>query len=173
MTMLERVVLSEVAIEKIVKAAIEGYEAPYKEERLGILLGRVSGDIALVKRAVVYGGGERRRTSASVDQYNFERRVKDLQKESDLSFLGSFHTHVEINGSISSAPSPADKIPLCDDPPSLIEIIACVWAGDGTPRPSNYFLQVKYGGYRCRMSGRNYEAGFRILPVFSEGAKNE
>ena len=109
--MLKRITLSEGATDTIIDAAIQGYEARYKEERLGILLGHVYDGIALVKRAVVYRGGKRPRISASVDPYKFEQRVNALREESGLSFLGSFHTHNEVNGSISSA--------LSDVPTSL------------------------------------------------------
>jgi hypothetical protein len=87
-----------------------------------------------------------------------------------LDFLGSFHTHNEVNGSISSALSRDDKKTLCDDPPSLIEIIAAIWASDASVRPSNYYLQGGRSGYRYRMAGYDYRQDFRILPVFSETA---
>jgi hypothetical protein len=168
--MLKRITLSEIATDMIVSAAIRGYKARYKKEQLGILLGRVSRGVALVEEAVVYHGGQRTRTAAFVDPCQFERRVNVLREESGLEFLGSFHTHVEVNNSISTAPTPADKIPLCDDPPSFIEIIAAVWASDASVRPSNYYLQGARGGYRYRMSGYDYQQGFRILPVFSNAA---
>jgi hypothetical protein len=165
--MIKRITLSESATDTIINAAVLGYEARYKEEQLGILLGLVSSGIALVKRAVVYRGGERTRTSASVDPYKFEQRVNTLQEESGLDFLGSFHTHNEINGSISSALSEADKTPLCDDPPSLIEIIAAIWANNASVRPSRYYFQGGGDGYRYRFAGYDYQRGFRILPVYS------
>ncbi len=168
--MLERITLSEVATDQIVSAAIRGYKSRYKKERLGILLGRVSRGVALVEQAVVYYGGPGTRTSAFVDPCKFERRVNVLLEESGLEFLGSFHTHVEVNNSISSVPSPTDKIPLCDDPPSFIEIIAAIWASDASVQPSNCYLQGGRGGYRYRMAGYDYRQGFRILPVFYEAA---
>ena len=168
--MLKRITLSEVATDQIVSAAIRGYKSRYKKERVGILLGRISRGVALVKRAVVYEGGPGTRTSAFVDLSMFKRRVNVFREKSGLDFLGSFHTHVEVNNSISSAPSPADKIPLCDDPPSFIEIIAAIWASDASVQPSNYYLQGGRGGYRYRIAGYDYRQGFRILPVFSEAA---
>jgi len=166
--MLKRITLSEGATDTIINAAVRGYEARYKEERLGILLGRVYQGIVLVKRAVVYRGGKRTRTSASVDPYQFERRVYALQAESGLDFLGSFHTHNEVSGSISSALSQADKTPICDDPPSLVEIIAAIWASNGSVRPSRYYFQGGSDEYRYRLSGYDYQQGFRILPVYSK-----
>ena len=168
--MLKRITLSEVATDQIVSAAIRGYKSRYKKQRLGILLGRVSRGVALVEQVVVYYGGPGTRTSAFVDPCRFERRVNVLREESGLDFLGSFHTHVEVNNSISSAPSPADKIPLCDDPPSFIEIIAAIWASEASVHLSNCYLQGERGGYRYRLAGYDYRRGFRILPVFSAGA---
>jgi hypothetical protein len=168
--MLKRITLSEVATDQIVSAAISGYKSRYKKERIGILLGRVSRGVALVELALVYYGGPGSRKSAFVDPYKFKRRVNVFREESGLDFLGSFHTHVEVNNSISSAPSPTDKIPLCDDPPSFIEIIAAIWVSDATVQPSNCSLQGGRGGYRYRLAGYDYRQGFRILPVFSEAA---
>src|SRR5262249_48749945 len=112
--MLERITLSEVATDQIVSAAIRGYKSRYKKERVGILLGCVSRGVALVKQAIVYEGGPGTRTSAFVDLSMFKRRVNVFREKSGLDFLGSFHTHVEVNNSISSVPSPTNKIPLCD-----------------------------------------------------------
>jgi hypothetical protein len=168
--MLKRITLSEVATDQIVSAAIGGYKSRYKKERIGILLGRVSHGVALVEQAFVYYGGPGTRTSAFVDPCKFKRRINILREELDLDFLGSFHTHVEVNNSISSAPSLTEKIPLCDDPPSFIEIIAAIWASDASVQPSNCYLQGGRGGYRYRMAGYDYRQGFRILPVFSEAA---
>jgi hypothetical protein len=100
----------------------------------------------------------------------FKRRVNVLREKSGLDFLGSFHTRLEANNSISSAPSPTNKIPLCDDPPSFIEIIAAIWVSDASVQPSNYYLQGGRGGYHYRIAGYDYRLGFRILPVFSEAA---
>jgi hypothetical protein len=144
--MLKRITLSEVATDQIVSAAIRGYKSRYKKERLGILLGRVSRGVALVEQTVVYYGGPGTRKSAFVDLCNFQRRINILREESGLDFLGSFHTHVEVNNSISSVPSPTDKIPLCDDPPSFIEIIATIWASDASVQPANCYLQGDAAG---------------------------
>jgi hypothetical protein len=168
--MLKRITLSEVATDQIVSAAIRGYKSRYKKERIGILLGRVSRSVALVEQVVVYDGGPGTRTSAFVDPCKFEQRVNFLREESGLDFLGSFHTHVEVNSSISSVPSPSDKIPLCDDPPSFIEIIAAIWASDASVLPSNCYLQGGRGGYRYRIVGYDYRQDFRLLPVFSAAA---
>jgi hypothetical protein len=139
-------------------------------QRLGILPGRVSRGVALVEQAIVYEGGPGTRTSAFVDPSKFKRRVNVLREKSGLDFLGSFHTRVEVNNSISSVIAPTDKIPLCDDPSSFIEIIAAIWASDASVQMSNYYLQGGRGGYRYRIAGYDYRQGFRILPVFSEAA---
>ncbi len=166
--MVHRIFLSESATEVIVRAAIQGYESPYKEERLGILLGQFSQGLAQVETAVIYQGGSRTRTEASVDPLKFEKRVCALQDDLGLRFLGSFHTHNEIAGSISSALSQADKIPLCENPPSLIELIAAIWASDGRVQASRLYLQGSVEGYRFRVAGYGYQQGFPCLPVFSK-----
>jgi len=166
--MIQRISLLGDATKTIIRAAAQGYDARYKEERLGILLGRVSRGVALVEQAVIYRGGERTRTAASVDPYRFERRVKTLQKELGLVFLGSFHTHNEVAGSISSALSQADKTPLCENPPSLIEMIAAIWASDGAPWSAKFYLQGRLDEYRFRVAGYACQQGFKCLPVSSK-----
>jgi hypothetical protein len=169
--MLERILLSASATQQIIGAATRGYEAPYKEERLGILLGRVSRSIAGVEQAIVYRGGSRTITEAAVDPIRFECRVHDLQTKLGLRFLGSFHTHNEIAGTISSSLSQEDKNPLCENLDSLIEVVAAIWAGNASRRQSQYYLQVATdAGYRIRVAGYSCRQGFQCLPVFARGA---
>ena len=54
---ISNVVLSKRALETIVKAAKEGYLKPYKQERLGILLGRLKKDTIFVSNAFLQRGG--------------------------------------------------------------------------------------------------------------------
>jgi proteasome lid subunit RPN8/RPN11 len=170
--MVHSISLSGSATDVIIHAAIQGYEAPYKEERLGILLGQSFQGIARVERAIIYQGGSRTRTEASVDPHQFKKRVSALQNDLGLVFLGSFHTHNEIADSISSAPSQADKIPLCENPPSLVELIAAIWASNGRVQPSQMYLQCGMAGYRIRMAGYGYQQGFPCLPVSSVTAQS-
>ena len=159
--------LSEGATTAVVNAAVNGYEASYKEERLGFLLGTLSRGIVQVEQAVVYRGGTRTRTAAYINPNKFERRAKLLQEQFGLDYLGSFHTHNEVARTISSTLSQADKTPLCNDPPSFIEIIAAIWVSDDNPRQSNLYLQGKCGDYRFRLAGYGCQQNFRCLPVSS------
>jgi hypothetical protein len=165
--MIHRISLSKDAARKIAAAAHEGYHAPYKQERLGILLGYVSGGCVHVEQAVVYRGGTRTRSAANYDSSRLEARIKDLQKETGWKFLGGFHTHNEEAGTISSAMSKADKEPLCDNLPALVEIIACIWASDSHPRESKDYLQCKLGDYRIRIAGYACQQKFQRLKVSS------
>ena len=171
--MIHRISLSGSAINEIVRVAIQGYEAPYKEERLGILLGRFFRGIAQVEQAIIYGGGKRTRSEATVDPHKFERRVNDLQHEMGLSFLGSFHTHNEIASTISSTLSQADKTPLCENLPALIEVIAAIWVSNGPLRQAQSYLQMSTDdGYRVRMAGYGCQQGFECLPVWHASARS-
>jgi hypothetical protein len=166
--MIYQIFLSARATQQIVGAATRGYEAPYKEERLGILFGRVAGGIARVQETVIYRGGSRTRTEATVDPYRFERRVNDLQNELKLGFLGSFHTHNEVASTISSSLSQADKAPLNDNLHALVEVVAAIWVGSRSVRQAQYYLQLSTSdGYRIRVAGYACQQGFKCLPVFS------
>ena len=74
----ESVRLSKGVANILINAAIQGYEAKYKEERLGILVGTVQNKIAVVKNATVYRGGIRTRTSAEVDPKRLTKRVHEV-----------------------------------------------------------------------------------------------
>jgi hypothetical protein len=63
---ISNVVLSKRTLETIVNAAKEGYLKPYKQERLGILLGRLKKDTLFVSNAFLHRGGKYTRTSAMV-----------------------------------------------------------------------------------------------------------
>src|SRR6266576_2132425 len=92
---LQRVTLVENVIYVLVNAAIQGYEASYKEERLGILLGRTHKNIAIVEHATLYRGGDRTRSEAAVDCDRFKTRSRTLRKE-PTGILGLF-SHAQRN----------------------------------------------------------------------------
>jgi proteasome lid subunit RPN8/RPN11 len=166
----ERVILSKGVVYILVKAAIRGYEARYKEERLGILLGKFQNKVATVKYAKVYRGGARSRTSAGVNPAPFAKRVQELCRRHKSEFLGTFHTHNEVALSISSALSIEDRDHLCSDPPSIVELIIAVWASDSPSYKSKRYLQGESDGYRFRIAGYQMCSPFRLIPVFSDDA---
>ena len=167
---LNSVQISRSVASVIIRAAIQGYEASYKEERLGILLGSVRGDTAFVNRAQVYLGGSRSRTAADVDGARFTRRVRELCQTHRSGFLGTFHTHNEVAKTISSALSLEDRNHLCDDHPHRIELIAAIWASNAPSRQGQRYLQIDVNGYRIRMAGYQMCPPFNVIPVYWPGA---
>ena len=167
---LQRVTLLESVIHVLINAAVDGYEASYKEERLGILLGRTDKNIGIVEHATLYRGGHRTRSEAGVDCDRFTRRVHDLVEKHQLQFLGTFHTHNEIAGRLSSRMSLADRNHLCEDPPHLVELIALVWASNHASRPTQRYIQGQVGGYRFRIAGYQMYPPYSLIPVYTRDA---
>lgn len=166
----ELVVLTDGVASVLINAAVQGYEARHKEERLGILLGRLQRDIVTVTLAKVYRGGMRKRTSADVDPERFTRRVRALTREHVATFLGTFHTHNEVAGTITSALSIADRDHLSHDPPHLVELIVAVWRSDYPPLKSQRYIQGTTGRYRFRIAAYQMYSPFKLIPVISKGA---
>jgi hypothetical protein len=155
----KRVIISNVVGCLLVKAAVDGYETAHKEERLGILLGSIQDNTAVVKYARVYRGGDRTRTGAYVNSASFARRVRELSGRLSAEFLGTFHTHNEVGGTISSELSSEDRDHLCNDPPHSVELVVAIWRSNSPLRSSKQYIQVEAGPYRCRIAGRKSSAG--------------
>jgi len=164
----ERVRLSKGVANILIDAAIQGYEARYKEERLGILLGNLQNNVAVVKYAKVYRGGIRSRTRADVNTERFTKRVQELCRKHESGFLGTFHTHNEVAGTISSAMSNADRDHLCSEPPHMVELIVAVWRSDSPSRQSQRYFQGDFDGYRFRIAGYQMCSPYRLIPIFSD-----
>lgn len=167
----ERIVILKGVISVLIDAAIQGYEAAYKEERLGILLGRFNNNTAIVSHAIIYRGGERKRTSAIIDSVRFTRRVRELSRKYKTEFLGTFHTHNEEAGTISSALSIEDRDHLCDNPPHVVELIIAIWKSNWPPRAGKRYIQGAVDSYRYRIAGYQMCSPFRLLPVSSNDAR--
>ncbi len=167
---LDRVTLSNDVVYVLVNAAIQGYEASYKQERLGILLGRVHQNGAFVEHATPYRGGDRTRSAAVVNGDRFTRRVRQLSTKHNSLFLGTFHTHNEIAGTLSSAMSLEDRNHLCEDPPHLVELIVAVWGSAQPSRPTQRYLQGDVGSYRFRIAGYQMYPPYNLIPVYSHDA---
>ena len=166
----ERIILLTGVGSILIEAAIQGYEAAYKEERLGILLGKLQNNIAVVKYAKVYRGGDRSRTRADVNPVKFAQRVRELSRKHKSRFLGTFHTHNEVAGTISSAMSIEDRDHLCFDPPHIVELIIAVWRYDVPSRQSQRYIQGDVNGYRFRIAGYEMCSPFSLIPIFSDDA---
>ena len=162
---ISNVVLSRRAFENIVKAAKDGYLKPYKQERLGILLGRLKKDTLFVSNAFLHRGGKYTRTSSMVLESQIDRHIKLMVSKYRLRFLGSFHTHNEVAKTTSSALSKDDRNPISDKYPPLIEIIASIRVSDSPLRQSKYYGQVKDGKYRIRIAAYVFGDSFPIVPV--------
>lgn len=168
---ISNVVLSTEAATVIIKAARDGYLARYKEERLGILLGRLHGSTVSVSLAKVFQGGIKTRTTIEVNSRSIESRISHLSSRHRLRFLGTFHTHPEVKNSISSALSKEDKVPICEKYMPLIEVVATIWANDSPVRQSQYYCQVKYDDYRIRIAAHHFGGFFPIVPVSAKDFK--
>jgi len=164
-------VLSKKAVAIIIKTAKDGYLAPYKQERLGILLGRLQGDTVFVSNGILFQGGIKTRTSVSVNSRSIENRIEHLSLRHRLKFLGSFHTHNEVANNISSALSEEDKVPICENYIPLIEVVATIWVSDSPLRQSQYYCQVRCDEYRIRIATYRFGGSFPIMPVSSKGFK--
>ena len=167
----ERIVISKGIVSVLINAAIQGYEAAYKEERLGILLGKLKNNTAIVTYAKVYGGGgERKRTRATVNSERFAQRVRELSKKHKSDFFVTFHTHNEVVGTISSALSIEDRDHLCCDPPHRVELIVAIWRSNSPSRQSQRYIQGGVNGYRFRIAGYQMCSPFRLILVSSNEA---
>jgi hypothetical protein len=162
---ISNIVLSKRALETIVKAAKGGYLKPYKEERLGILLGSLKKDTLFVSNAFLHRGGKYTRTSSMVLESQIDKHIKLMVSKCRLRFLGSFHTHNEVAKTTSSTLSKDDRNPISDTYPPLIEIIAAIRVSDGPLRQSKYYGQVKDGRYRIRIAAYVFGDSFPIVPV--------
>ena len=158
-------VLSRRALENIVKAAKDGYLKSYKQERLGILLGRLKKDTLFVSDAFLHRGGKYTRTSSMVLESQIDRHIKLMVSKYRLRFLGSFHTHNEVAKTMSSALSKDDRNPISTKYPPSVEIIASIWVSDSPLRQSKYYCQVKDGRYRIRIAAYFFGNTFPIIPV--------
>ncbi len=164
-----RVVLSGRAAFDIYLAAAMGYEAPYKEERIGVLLGSVRGGTAHVEAARPYRAARRTRTSVSVDPLSMARAIDRLIARHRRAYLGIYHTHPEVASGFTLSLSQEDKRPICPFCEQTIEIVATIWASNGEAGKSKYYLQGKVGDYKIRMAAYRFGEVFRILPLFGKG----
>jgi hypothetical protein len=97
--------------------------------------------------------------------------VKELSRKHKSDFLGTFHTHNEVAGTISSALSIEDRDHLCDDPPHAVELIVAIWRSDSPSRQSQRYIQGDLNGYRFRIAGYQMCSPFRLIPVSSNDAR--
>lgn len=141
--------IEEGAVREICHYARIGYETPLKRETYGFLYGQLDADNRLtIRRAVYYRGAKKTRTSVQFKDWATVRRVRqrrqDLAAGLHLRFAGSFHSHVEVAGSVFRGLSPSDRNSFRHDVMSSVEVIAFVWPGIKPPQEASRKAIVAY-----------------------------
>jgi len=131
------VLFEEAAVRELCRLACEGYEASFKKETYGFLFGTLNrGHRLTVRRSFFYRGGIKARTGVTFKDWptiaRLARRRRELAREMRLRFVGSFHSHVEIAGSVFSGLSEPDRESFRADPMATLEVI--VFVREGTAR---------------------------------------
>ena len=130
-----------------------GYEAPYKQERLGFLFGRITRwGIYYISKAYYYKGGTRKRTKSEYNSKRLIKRGKELSSKFRMEWIGMYHSHEEIAGEKSWGLSLQDKT---IEPYLPVELLISVWAkGDNKiPLPGKFRLKVVRSNYRYLFTG--------------------
>ncbi|MBN2465294.1 hypothetical protein JXD38_06695 [candidate division WOR-3 bacterium] len=130
----------EDAIRELCRLARDGYEASFKKETYGFLFGRLDRKRRLtIHRSCFYRGGTRTRTGVTFKDWatvaRLVRRRRELSRRMRLRFAGSFHSHVEIAGTVFRGLSESDRESFEEDPMSTIEVVVFVWKGTGRRMP--------------------------------------
>jgi hypothetical protein len=153
-----RVEITEKIAEYLCEQAGLGYESPYKQERIGFLFGAIDKGCIKITKAVAYKGGVRKRTGIDIYADNFDRRGHTLSVQLRKKWLGTYHTHVEVDDDIPIGIS-EDDIDAFADNESIVELIVSVWATDNACRlkqGKKRLLAIKRFGdtnYRFVISG--------------------
>jgi hypothetical protein len=124
----------EDAVRELCRLARDGYEASFKKETYGFLFGRLDRKRRLtIRRSCFYRGGTKTRTGVTFKDSaaiaRLARRRRELARAMRLRFAGSFHSHVEIAGSVFKGLSESDRESFRADSMSTLEVIVFVSAG--------------------------------------------
>lgn len=148
------------AVRELCRLAREGYEASFKKETYGLLFGRLDRSHRFtVRRSCFYRGGSKTRTGVTFKDWptvaRLARRRRELARRMRLRFAGSFHSHVEIAGSVFKGMSDADRESFRDDRMATLEVIVFVWEGSShrgerSPRDIVAFEPASRYNYRIR-----------------------
>lgn len=135
------VLFDEVVVRELCACARRGYETRFKRETFGFLFGTLDSRRRLrVRRAVYYRGGRKTRTGIVFKDMptimRGIRRRRQLALAQRLRVLGSFHSHVEVAGTVFRGLSPDDRESFVKDPEGAIEAIVFVWPGPLKALPS-------------------------------------
>jgi hypothetical protein len=150
----------EAAVRELCRLAREGYEASFKKETYGFLFGTLDRSRRLtIRRSCFYRGGTKTRTGVVFKDWatiaRLARRRRELAREMRLRFAGSFHSHVEIAGSVFSGLSQPDRESFRADPMATLEVIVFVRKGTSrrltrSPRDIVTFEPATGYNYRIR-----------------------
>jgi hypothetical protein len=150
--------ITKVAYDYIYKQTELGYDSPYKQERLGFLFGIKNNDVVRIIKAVAYKGGYKARSRVDYYADNFARRANALASELKMTWLGTYHSHVEDNEDIFLGLSDEDKDIYIEDAIPVALTIS-IWATDDSrvpPSGAKRITDVKrfgYTNYRFVVSG--------------------
>ena len=100
--------ISKHALRSLTGHARKGFGTPYKREVGGHLLGHRSKNGFYVSRAIPYNSRYSRRSGWGTVLYYFRKKGLALETER-LKWIGTYHSHVEINRSASTGQSREDK----------------------------------------------------------------
>ena len=103
-----RLKIGSYALSSLTAHAAKGLEALYKREVGGHLLGYQDKDGFYVSRAIPYNTPYASRTAWGINQYYFRKKGLRLQTKR-LKWIGTYHSHVEINRAASTGQSGEDK----------------------------------------------------------------
>ena len=128
------ILFEETAVRELCRLAREGYEASFKKETYGLLFGRLDRSRQFtLRRSCFYRGGSKTRTGVTFKDWptvaRLARRRRELARNMRLRFAGSFHSHVEIAGSVFKGMSGSDRESFRDDRMATLEVIVFVWKG--------------------------------------------
>lgn len=154
------ILFEEAAVRELCRLARDGYEASFKKETYGFLFGGLDHTGRLtVRRSYFYRGGTKTRTAVTFKDWptlaRLALRRRELARKTRLRFVGSFHSHVEIAGSVFKGLSDSDRESFRADPMSTLEVIVFTWKGtahriDHSPRDIVAFEPATGYHYRIR-----------------------
>lgn len=96
------------ALNSLTAHVTKGFETYYKKEVGGHLLGYRIKEGFYVSRAIPYNTPYSCRTGWGINQYNFRKKGLRLETKR-LKWIGTYHSHVEINRTASTRQSREDK----------------------------------------------------------------
>ena len=99
--------ISKQALSSITEHVTRGFETPYKKEVGGHLLGYQDKTGFYVSRAIPYNTPYSTRSAWGTIQYYFRKKGLRLETKR-LKWIGTYHSHVEINRSASTGQSKED-----------------------------------------------------------------